>query len=240
MSRPSGRAPHELRPVRLEPGVAKYAEGSCLACFGDTHVLCAATVEDKVPPFLRNTGRGWITAEYGMLPRSTHERTDREAARGRQTGRTQEIQRLIGRSLRAVTDLGALGERQIRLDCDVLQADGGTRTAAITGSYVALHMALKQLVEDGSLAKLPLTDAVAAISCGVHGGEAVLDLDYAEDSSAEADANFVLTGAGGLVEIQATAERGAFPEQRLVEMLALARLGIGQLVLLQRHVLGIA
>jgi ribonuclease PH len=240
MSRPSGRAPHELRPVRLEPGVAKYAEGSCLACFGDTHVLCAATVEDKVPPFLRNTGRGWITAEYGMLPRSTHERTEREAARGRQTGRTQEIQRLIGRSLRAVTDLAALGERQVRLDCDVLQADGGTRTAAITGSYVALHMALKQLVEDGSLAKLPLTDAVAAISCGVHGGEAVLDLDYAEDSSAEADANFVLTGTGDLVEIQATAEQRAFPEQRLVEMLALARLGIGQLVLLQRRVLGIA
>jgi ribonuclease PH len=237
MSRPSGRAPHELRPVRLEPGVAKYAEGSCLACFGDTHVLCAATVEDKVPPFLRNTGRGWITAEYGMLPRSTHERTEREAARGRQTGRTQEIQRLIGRSL---TDLAALGERQVRLDCDVLQADGGTRTAAITGSYVALHMALKQLVEDGSLAKLPLTDAVAAISCGVHGGEAVLDLDYAEDSSAEADANFVLTGTGDLVEIQATAEQRAFPEQRLVEMLALARLGIGQLVLLQRRVLGIA
>jgi ribonuclease PH len=240
MPRPSGRAPHELRQVRLEPGFAKYAEGSCLARFGDTHVLCTATIEEKVPPFLRNTGRGWITAEYGMLPRSTHERTEREAARGRQSGRTQEIQRLIGRSLRAVADLAALGERQLRIDCDVLQADGGTRTASITGSYVALHIALQKLVDAGSLPKLPLTDAVAAISCGVHGGEAVLDLDYAEDSSAEADANFVLTGAGGIVEIQATAERAAFPEQRFSEMLALARRGIGQLVLMQRRVLGLA
>jgi ribonuclease PH len=240
MPRPSGRAPHELREVRLEPGFAKYAEGSCLARFGDTHVLCTATIEEKVPPFLRNTGRGWITAEYGMLPRSTHERTEREAARGRQSGRTQEIQRLIGRSLRAVADLAALGERQLRVDCDVLQADGGTRTASITGSYVALHIALKKLVDAGTLPKLPLTDAVAAISCGIHGGEAVLDLDYAEDSSAEADANFVLTGAGGLVEIQATAERTAFPEQRFSEMLALARRGIGQLVLMQRRVLGLA
>ena len=240
MSRPSGRAPHELRPIRLEPGFAKYAEGSCLARFGDTHVLCAATIEEKVPPFLRNSGRGWITAEYGMLPRSTHERTEREAARGRQSGRTQEIQRLIGRSLRAVADLAALGERQIRIDCDVLQADGGTRTAAITGSYVALHLALKRLVDGGSLAKLPLSDAVAAISCGIHGGEAVLDLDYAEDSTAEADANFVLTGAGGIVEIQATAEHNAFPEKRFAEMLALARLGIGQLVLMQRRILGLA
>jgi ribonuclease PH len=193
MPRPSGRAPDELRPVRLEPGFAKYAEGSCLARFGDTHVLCAATLEDKVPPFLRNTGRGWITAEYGMLPRSTHTRTDREAARGRQSGRTQEIQRLIGRSLRAVTNLAALGERQVRIDCDVLQADGGTRTAAITGSYVALHIALQRLVRDGTLPALPLTDAVAAISCGLHGGQAVLDLDYAEDSTAAADANFVLS-----------------------------------------------
>ncbi|HUC64226.1 MAG TPA: ribonuclease PH [Stellaceae bacterium] len=240
MPRPSGRAPHELREVRLEPGFAKYAEGSCLARFGDTHVLCTATIEEKVPPFLRNTGRGWITAEYGMLPRSTHERTEREAARGRQSGRTQEIQRLIGRSLRAVADLAALGERQLRIDCDVLQADGGTRTASITGSYVALHIALKKLVDSGTLPKLPLTDAVAAISCGIHGGEAVLDLDYAEDSKADADANFVLTGAGGIVEIQATAEHSAFPEQRFSEMLALARLGIGQLVLMQRRVLGLA
>ncbi|HWI26609.1 MAG TPA: ribonuclease PH [Stellaceae bacterium] len=240
MSRPSGRAPHELRQVRLEPGFAKYAEGSCLVRFGDTHVLCAATVEEKVPPFLRNTGRGWITAEYGMLPRSTHERTDREAARGRQTGRTQEIQRLIGRSLRAVADLAALGERQVRIDCDVLQADGGTRTASITGSYVALHIALQKLVAAGTLPKLPLNDAVAAISCGISAGEAVLDLDYAEDSAAATDANFVLTGSGGIVEIQATAEHGAFAEERFNEMLALARLGIGQLVLQQRRALGLA
>jgi ribonuclease PH len=237
MPRPSGRAPDELRPVRLEPGFAKYAEGSCLARFGDTHVLCTATLEDKVPPFLRNSGRGWITAEYGMLPRSTHTRTDREAARGRQSGRTQEIQRLIGRSLRAVTNLAALGERQIRIDCDVLQADGGTRTAAITGSYVALHVALQKLVREGALPALPLTDAVAAISCGIHGGQAVLDLDYAEDSTAEADANFVLTGSGGIVEIQATAEAEPFAEERFSRMLALARGGISRLVLMQRSAL---
>ncbi|HEX7969017.1 MAG TPA: ribonuclease PH [Stellaceae bacterium] len=237
MTRPSGRAPDELRPVRLEPGFAKYAEGSCLTRFGDTHVLCTATIEEKVPPFLRNTGRGWITAEYGMLPRSTHTRTDREAARGRQSGRTQEIQRLIGRSLRAVTNLAALGERQIRVDCDVLQADGGTRTAAITGSYVALHVALQKLVREGALPALPLTDAVAAISCGIYGGVSVLDLDYAEDSAAEADANFVLTGSGGIVEIQATAETEPFAEDRFNAMLALARRGIGRLVLLQRAAL---
>jgi ribonuclease PH len=194
--RPSGRTPEAMRPVTLEPGFAKYAEGSCLARFGDTHVLCTATVEERVPPFLRNTGRGWVTAEYGMLPRSTHTRTDREAARGRQSGRTQEIQRLIGRSLRAVTDLTALGERQIRIDCDVLQADGGTRTAAITGSYVALHQALQKFVAAGLLPSVPLTDSVAAISCGIVDGVAVLDLDYAEDSTAETDANFVLTGGG--------------------------------------------
>src|SRR5580693_1971441 len=197
MPRPSGRAPHELRPVRLEPGFAKYAEGSCLARFGDTHVLCTATIEEKVPPFLRNSGRGWITAEYGMLPRATETRTDREAARGRQSGRTQEIQRLIGRSLRAITKLAALGERQIRIDCDVLQADGGTRTAAITGSYVALHQAIKGLIDAKLLAATPLTTAVAAVSCGIAQGVPVLDLDYAEDSAADADANFVLTGSGG-------------------------------------------
>jgi ribonuclease PH len=238
MTRPSGRAFNELRAVRLEPGFAKYAEGSCLARFGDTHVLCAATIEDKVPPFLRNTGRGWITAEYGMLPRSTHTRTEREAARGRQSGRTQEIQRLIGRSLRAVADLAALGERQIRVDCDVLQADGGTRTAAITGSYVALHIALQKLVADGQLPTMPLIDAVAAVSCGIHGGTPVLDLDYSEDSTAEADANFVLTGRGGIVEIQATAEAEPFAESRFTEMLSLARGGIAQLVRLQRTALG--
>src|SRR5580700_3276487 len=174
--RPSGRTPDAMRTVTLEPGFAKYAEGSCLAKFGDTHVLCTATVEERVPPWMRNSGKGWVTAEYGMLPRSTHTRTDREAARGKQSGRTQEIQRLIGRSLRAVTDLGALGERQIKIDCDVLQADGGTRTAAVTGSYVALHKALGKLVTKGLLSALPLTDSVAAISCGIHGGEAVLDL----------------------------------------------------------------
>jgi ribonuclease PH len=239
MPRPSGRAPTALRPVRLEPNVAKYAEGSCLAAFGDTRVLCCATVEDKVPPFLRNSGRGWVTAEYGMLPRSTHTRTDREAARGRQTGRTHEIQRLIGRSLRAVVDVNALGERQIRIDCDVLQADGGTRTAAITGSYVALHLALKNLLAQGALPALPLTDSVAAVSCGIVGGAVVLDLDYVEDSSAEADANFVITGTGGIVEIQATAEKGHFAEARFSEMLALARQGIAELAKLQREALGI-
>src|SRR5271170_268463 len=197
--RPSNRAPDQLRVLSLEPGFAKYAEGSCLVKCGDTHVLCTASIDDKVPPFLRNTGSGWVTAEYGMLPRSTHTRTDREAARGKQSGRTQEIQRLIGRSLRAVTNLTALGERQVRIDCDVIQADGGTRTAAITGSYVAVHIALQKLVAAGTLPALPLSDAVAAVSCGIHGGEAVLDLDYAEDSKAQADANFVLTGAGGIV-----------------------------------------
>ncbi|HTV90507.1 MAG TPA: ribonuclease PH [Stellaceae bacterium] len=238
--RPSGRAPDQLRRVSLEPGAAKYAEGSCLARFGDTHVMCAATVEERVPPFLRNTGRGWVTAEYGMLPRSTHTRTDREAARGRQSGRTQEIQRLIGRSLRAVTDLAALGERQIRIDCDVLQADGGTRTAAITGSYVALYQALAKFVAAGLLAAVPLNDSVAAISCGICAGAAVLDLDYAEDSHAETDANFVLTGGGGVVEIQATAEGAPFDEASFAQMLALARGGIAELTRAQRAALGVS
>jgi ribonuclease PH len=231
--RPSGRTPDAMRRVTLETGFSKYAEGSCLAKFGDTHVLCTATVEERVPPFLRNTGRGWVTAEYGMLPRSTHTRTDREAARGKQSGRTQEIQRLIGRSLRAVTDLGALGERQIRIDCDVIQADGGTRTAGITGSYVALHVALSGLVTKGLLSALPLTDSVAAISCGVYTGTAVLDLDYAEDSAAETDANFVLTGGGKIIEIQATAEGAPFDEETFAAMLRLARAGITQLTRLQ-------
>ncbi len=238
--RPSGRTPEAMRPVALEPGVAKYAEGSCLARFGDTHVLCMATVEERVPPFLRNTGRGWVTAEYGMLPRSTHSRTDREAARGRQSGRTQEIQRLIGRSLRAITDLTALGERQIRIDCDVIQADGGTRTAAITGSYVALYQALAKLCASGLLPKMPLNDSVAAISCGVCDGIAVLDLDYAEDSKAMTDANFVLTGSGGFVEIQATAEGAPFDETSFARMVALARLGIAELTRQQRVALGLS
>jgi len=233
--RPSGRAADALRPVRLEPDFAKYAEGSCLARFGDTHVLCTATIEEKVPPFLRNSGTGWVTAEYGMLPRSTHTRTDREAARGKQSGRTQEIQRLIGRSLRTVTDLAALGERQVRIDCDVIQADGGTRTAAITGSYVALHRALSKLVSQGELAKLPLLDHVAAVSCGIHKNTPVLDLDYAEDSTAEADANFVLTGAGKIIEVQGTAERAPFSEDELMSLLRLARKGISELIALQKQ-----
>jgi len=237
--RPSGRAPDALRSVSLEPGFSRHAEGSCLVRFGDTHVLCTASVEEKVPPFLRNTGRGWVTAEYGMLPRSTHTRTDREAARGKQSGRTQEIQRLIGRSLRAVTDLGRLGERQVKIDCDVIQADGGTRTASITGAYVALHQAFAGLVAKGLLKAVPVTDQVAAISCGVHQGAAVLDLDYAEDSAAEADANFVLTAAGGIVEVQGTAEAAPFAEDTLLQMLALARRGTRDLFALQRRALGL-
>ena len=229
-----------MRLVSLEPGVAKYAEGSCLAKFGDTHVLCTASVEERVPPFLRNTGKGWVTAEYGMLPRSTATRTDREAARGRQSGRTQEIQRLIGRSLRAVTDLSKLGERQIKIDCDVLQADGGTRTAAVTGSYVALHIAFQRLLSAGLLKALPLRDNVAAVSCGVIADIAVLDLDYAEDSQAMTDANFVLTGMGGIVEIQATAEGAPFDEPLFAEMLRLARQGVADLTRCQRAALGLA
>ena len=237
--RPSGRAADQLRPVTLETGTAKYAEGSCLARFGDTHVLCTASLEDRVPPFLRDSGRGWVTAEYGMLPRSTHTRTDREAARGKQSGRTQEIQRLIGRSLRAITDLKALGERQIRIDCDVLQADGGTRPAAITGSYVALALALNKLVAAGTLKKLPLSDQVAAISCGIYQGQPVLDLDYAEDSNAMTDANFVLTGSGGFVEIQSTAEQTPFDRAQFDALLALAEKGVGELAQLQRAALGL-
>ena len=236
--RPSGRDPDAMRPIVLDPGVAKYAEGSCLAKFGDTQVLCTASVEERVPPFLRNTGKGWVTAEYGMLPRSTATRTDREATRGRQSGRTQEIQRLIGRSLRAVIDPNRLGERQIRIDCDVLQADGSTRTAAVTGSYVALHQACQRLVSAGLLTDLPLRDSVAAISCGVVAGLPVLDLDYAEDSKAETDANFVLTGTGGIVEIQATAEGAPFDETLFAEMLRLARAGIAELTRRQRTSLG--
>jgi ribonuclease PH len=235
--RPSGRAPDAIRSVILEAGVAKYAEGSCLAKFGDTHVLCTASLEERVPPFLRNTGRGWVTAEYGMLPRSTATRTEREASRGRQSGRTQEIQRLIGRSLRAVTNLTGFGERQIKIDCDVLQADGGTRTAAVTGSYVALYQAFQRMTSTGQLKVSPLRDSVAAISCGVVGETPVLDLDYAEDSQAQTDANFVLTGSGGIVEIQATAEGAPFTEPLFAEMLRLARVGIAELTRAQRAAL---
>jgi len=237
--RHSGRAPNELRPVALEIDVNKHAEGSCLARFGDTHVLCTASIEDKVPPFLRNSGKGWVTAEYGMLPRATTTRGDREAARGRQTGRTMEIQRLIGRSLRSVTDLKGFGERSIRIDCDVLQADGGTRTAAITGSYVALYAAFRHMTEVGALGAIPLSDQVTAVSCGLCEDRALLDLDYAEDSSAQVDANFVMTGCGGLVEIQATAEHEAFTRAQLDEMLALAEQGVSELAGLQRTALGL-
>jgi ribonuclease PH len=235
----SGRAPDMMRRVSLVASVAKHAEGSCLAKFGDTHVLCTASVEERVPPFLRNTGKGWVTAEYGMLPRSTTTRTEREAARGRQSGRTQEIQRLIGRSLRAVTDLTGLGERQIKIDCDVLQADGGTRTAAVTGSYVALYQAFQRMTLARQLKVSPLRDSVAAISCGVIAETPVLDLDYAEDSQAQTDANFVLTGTGGIVEIQATAEAAPFTEPLFTEMLRLARVGIAELTRAQRAALAL-
>jgi ribonuclease PH len=237
--RPSGRAPNQLRSIVLEPGFSKYAEGSCLARFGDTHVLCTASIDEKVPSFLRNSGKGWVTAEYGMLPRSTHTRTDREAAKGKQSGRTQEIQRLIGRSLRAVTSLPSMGERQIKVDCDVLQADGGTRTAAITGSYVALYLAFKSLVDHGVLTGIPLIGQVAAVSCGLYKGEAVLDLDYAEDSTCQADANFVLTSDGGIVEIQGTAEDTPFAQSQFLELLALAQLGVAELAAAQRVALGL-
>ena len=236
--RPSGRAPNQLREIALEPGFSKHAEGSCLARFGDTHVLCNATVEDRVPPFIKNTGKGWVTAEYGMLPRSTHERTDREAARGRQSGRTLEIQRLIGRSLRAVVDMKALGERQVRLDCDVIQADGGTRTAGITGAWVALRIAIDSLLERKILASDPLTDSVAAVSCGIVGGAPCLDLDYVEDSGADADANFVLTGRDGIVEIQGTAETRPFARGDFDALLDLAQHGIVALTRLQMAAVG--
>ncbi|MBK8015418.1 MAG: ribonuclease PH [Betaproteobacteria bacterium] len=237
--RPSGRAPHELRSVRIQRHFTKHAEGSVLVEFGDTKVLCTASVEEKVPPFLKGKGEGWVTAEYGMLPRSTHTRMDREAARGKQTGRTQEIQRLVGRSLRSVVDMAALGERSIQLDCDVLQADGGTRTAAITGAFVALHDALNVLVDQGRLDRVPVRDFVAAVSVGMFDGTPVLDLDYAEDSNCETDMNVVMTGAGQLVEVQGTAEGAPFSREEMVSMLDLAEAGIGQLVRLQRAALGL-
>ena len=239
MTRPSGRAADALRAVTLEPGFAKHAEGSCLIKFGDTHVLCTASVEERVPPFMRNQGRGWITAEYGMLPRSTHTRTDREAARGRQSGRTQEIQRLIGRSLRSVTDLTALGERQVKIDCDVLQADGGTRTASITGAWIALKLACDKLVAAKQILRQPVAGQVAAVSCGLYQGTAVLDLDYAEDSNAEADANFVLTAEGRIIEIQGTAEAAPFSEAQFQELFALAKQGVAALAGSQRQALGL-
>ena len=237
--RPSGRALDVMRPVSLETGFSKHAEGSCLIKFGDTHVLCAATLEERVPPWIRGQGKGWVTAEYGMLPRATNSRMQREAARGKQSGRTQEIQRLIGRSLRAVTDLEAMGEMQITVDCDVIQADGGTRTASITGAYVALYLAFRGAVERGLLDSVPLIDQVAAVSCGLYKENAVLDLDYLEDSAAEADTNFVLTGANGIVEIQGTAEDYPFSEDQFMELMRLAKKGVAELVVMQREVLGL-
>jgi ribonuclease PH len=235
--RRSNRAPDQMRSVSLTPGFSRHAEGSCLVKFGDTHVLVTASLEEKAPPFLKGSGKGWVTAEYGMLPRSTHDRMRREAAAGKQTGRTQEIQRLVGRSLRAICDLSAMGERQITIDCDVLQADGGTRTAAITGGYVALSQCLSFMKQTGLVTVPVIRDHVAAVSCGIVKGQPVLDLDYDEDSTAETDANFVLTGAGGLVEIQGTAEGSPFTEEQLVAMLRLARKGIGELVELQKQAL---
>jgi len=232
------RAPDQLRSVSLEPGFTRHAEGSCLVKFGDTHVLCTASLEEGTPGFLRGSGKGWVTAEYGMLPRSTHSRMRREAAQGKQSGRTQEIQRLVGRSLRAVTDMAALGERQITIDCDVLQADGGTRTASVTGGYVALAQCIAYMKKTGMVTKPVLKDHVAAISCGIVKGGALLDLDYDEDSTAETDANFVMTGGGGLVEIQGTAEGAPFSDEQFVEMLRLARKGIGELITLQKGVIG--
>lgn len=237
--RPSGRQLDQMRDVSIELDVTKHAEGSCMVRFGDTHVLCTASVEQRVPSWMRDTGKGWVTAEYGMLPRSTHTRTDREAARGKQSGRTQEIQRLIGRSLRAVTDLKAMGELQIKLDCDVIQADGGTRTASITGAYIALHRAFETCLRLGIVQSIPLIDSVAAVSCGIYKDAPVLDLDYAEDSNAEADANFVLTGRGGIVEIQGTAEADPFSEQAFMDLLGLAKKGITELSALQRSTLGL-
>lgn len=233
MQRPSGRTGNQLRAISLEPSVSLHAEGSCMAKFGNTHVLCTASIDERVPSFLRNSGKGWVTAEYGMLPRSTHTRSDREAARGKQGGRTLEIQRLIGRSLRAVTDLRALGERQIKVDCDVIQADGGTRTASITGAWVALRIACDKLLLSGAITRLPLHDQVAAISCGIYQNNPVLDLDYDEDSNAEVDANFVLGAEGGLVEIQATGEERPFSRDEMNSMLDLAEDGCGELFAMQ-------
>jgi ribonuclease PH len=237
--RPSGRKPDELRPVRITRGYTRHAEGSVLIEAGDTRVLCTASIDEKVPPFLKGQGKGWLTAEYGMLPRSTNTRMQREAASGKQSGRTQEIQRLIGRSLRSVADLSLFGERTIQIDCDVLQADGGTRTASITGAFVAVYDAVRVLIEKGAIAASPLFDSVAAVSVGVYEGTPVLDLDYSEDSACETDKNVVMTGSGGLVEVQGTAEGKPFTRAELDAMLNLASSGIRQLIAAQRSALGI-
>lgn len=233
--RPSGRAPDEMRAITIETGFTKHAEGSCLISFGDTRVLCTASIEERIPPWLRGKGEGWVTGEYSMLPRSTHTRSSREAARGKQSGRTQEIQRLIGRSLRAVVDLQKLGERQITLDCDVIQADGGTRTASISGAWVALRIAVNQLMQAGHITEDPITGQVAAISCGIFEGTPVLDLDYPEDSNAEADANFVLIEGGQIAEVQATAEGATYDEEGLLRLLRLGRMGCDQIFAAQRN-----
>jgi ribonuclease PH len=237
--RPSGRELNEMRPVTLEVGVMKHAEGSCLIKMGETHVLCSATIEDKAPPFLKGTGLGWVTAEYGMLPRATNTRMRREAAAGKQSGRTQEIQRLIGRALRAGVDRSALGERQIVVDCDVIQADGGTRCASITGGWVALRLAVNKLLKAGTIVSDPIIDHVAAVSCGIYAGQEVLDLDYIEDSSAGTDSNFVLTGRGRLIEVQMSAEGSTFSRSEMGLLLDLAEKGTGQLVAAQRAALGL-
>ena len=236
--RPSGRAPDAMRTIEMIPGFSAHAEGSCLVKFGRTHVLVTASVEERLPPWLRGKGSGWVTAEYGMLPRATHTRGSREAAKGKQSGRTQEIQRLIGRSLRVVTDLKLLGERQITLDCDVIQADGGTRTAAISGAWVALRLAIDGIMAKNGLTIDPLTVQVGAVSCGIHNGNPVLDLDYEEDSDAGTDANFVLTSTGGIVEVQATAEGAPFDEESLLRLLRLARIGCTEIFAAQRAATG--
>ena len=233
--RPSGRAPDEMRAISIETGFTKHAEGSCLVSFGDTRVLCTASVEERIPPWLRGKGSGWVTGEYSMLPRATHTRGDREAARGKQSGRTQEIQRLIGRSLRAVTDMKKLGERQIALDCDVIQADGGTRTASISGAWVALRLAVNGLMKSGAVASDPLTAKVAAVSCGIYKGQPVLDLDYIEDSNADADANFVLIEGGKIAEAQATAEGATYDEEGLLRLLRLAKIGCDRIFAAQEE-----
>ncbi len=233
--RPSGRAPDQMRTIIMEPGFTRHAEGSCLVSFGETRVLCTASVETNLPPWLRGKGRGWVTAEYGMLPRATHTRGAREAAKGKQSGRTQEIQRLIGRSLRAVVDLERLGERQITLDCDVIQADGGTRTAAISGAWVALRIAVNRLLANRLIEADPIREKVAAVSCGIHGGAAVLDLDYVEDSAAGADGNFVLTENGNIVEAQVTAEGATYDEEGLLRLLRLARIGCAEIFAAQER-----
>ena len=239
MTRPSGRAPGQLRRVLIERNFTRHAEGSVLVAFGDTRVICTASVEEGVPGFLKGSGGGWVTAEYGLLPRATHTRSDREAARGRQSGRTQEIQRLIGRSLRAVSDLERLGERSVKIDCDVIQADGGTRTASVTGAFVALHDAIGTLLRAGVLPASPLRDFVAAVSVGLYQGVPVLDLDYAEDSGCDTDMNVVMTGAGGFVEIQGTAEGVPFSMAQMDALVALAKQGIAELIAKQRSALGL-